>query len=646
MVRLRALAIGLSSLASTLPAIAAESLPIAKYGQLPTLSDIALSPDGSAFAAIVGSEEQRELQLRSLPGLQLLTGFPVGRTKIRSVDWAGAGHVLLTTSTTAKADGVEGGKQEWYQLADYDLNKKKWSKLLAGVEGAMNVVIGNPVVVTTGTKTEIAVEGLTAAHNITTSTLFRINLDSSNTRQLDVGTDATIDWVIGAEGRGVARADYRQASGDWALFVRETPNAGWKRSRTIAALIDRPALLGFGKDTGSVLVSTLEDETRRIHEVSLADGSWSPPRIDLDSDSVVRDRASRIVIGSVSSDMDGHDYKFLADSDQKLWAGLKKAFPGEVVSLVDWSEDRMTVIVEVEGRANGDAIFLVDRRNRKAVWLANRYREIDPDSVSERQVVRYEAADGLEIPAYLTLPRGLPAKGLPLIVLPHGGPASRDMPGFDWWSQALASRGYAVLQPQFRGSDGFGTAHLAAGYGQWGRKMQSDLSDGVRQLVKDGIADSKRVCIVGASYGGYAALAGVALDPGVYRCAVAIAGVSDLRRLLRSEASGYYGSRSQTVRYWKRFMNAQGVGDTAIDAWSPALHAAAIKAPVLLIHGKDDTVVPFEQSTVMADAMTKAGGNVELLTLAQEDHWLSRGPTRIQMLQATVGFLERYNPAK
>ncbi|PZN93369.1 MAG: peptidase S9 [Alphaproteobacteria bacterium] len=642
--RVLAIAASVGLLAGT-TALAAD-LPIAAYGQLPSVSHIALSPDGKSIAVMVGDETGRELQLRTLPDRALITAFQAGRTKVRSLDWAGSDHLLMTLSTTARATGLSGGPEEWFMLSDYDLKEKRWTKLLQNVEDAMNVVIGSPVVLSDGKRPAIVVEGLTVPGNVTTSTLFHIDLDSHRATPRDVGTLQTADWLVGADGRAVARVDYRQAEGKWRLLVRTTGSRNWKTAHEADAPFDRPQLLGYGKDTGTLLVSKLEDESWQTHAVSLADASWSPPVTDLDSDTVVRDRATRTVIGSRTTGIAGHDYQFLAASDQNLWAALKKAFPGEIVSLVDWSDDRMTVVVEVEGKTNGDAFFVIDRVTHKADWLANRYRDIDSTTIAEQRVISYKAADGLEIPAYLTLPRGRPAKGLPLVVLPHGGPADRDAPGFDWWSQALASRGYAVLQPQFRGSDGFGTAHLAAGHGQWGRKMQSDLSDGVRHLASEGIVDARRACIVGASYGGYAALAGVALESGVYRCAVAVAGVSDLRRMLRSEAAGYFGARSGRVRYWKRFMGAESVGDTAIDAWSPALHADAVKAPVLLIHGKDDTVVPFEQSRVMADAMKRAGGNVELVTLAAEDHWLSRGPTRVQMLEATVGFLEKHNPAK
>jgi dipeptidyl aminopeptidase/acylaminoacyl peptidase len=255
----------------------------------------------------------------------------------------------------------------------------------------------------------------------------------------------------------------------------------------------------------------------------------------------------------------------------------------------------------------------------------------------------FKAADGTALSGYLTLPNGRTAKGLPLIVFPHGGPAARDEPGFGWWSQAMASRGYAVLQVNYRGSDGFGTAFLEAGYGQWGRKMQTDLSDGVRYLATEGTIDPKRVCIVGASYGGYAALAGATLDPGVYRCAVSVAGISDMRQFAA------WSLRQHDVsvqRYFDRFVGAKGPTDPSLDEISPADHIGAATPPILLIHGKDDTVVPFEQSQTMADALRRAGKPVELVVLRREDHWLSHGETRLQMLQATMDFVAKNNPAQ
>jgi dipeptidyl aminopeptidase/acylaminoacyl peptidase len=174
--------------------------------------------------------------------------------------------------------------------------------------------------------------------------------------------------------------------------------------------------------------------------------------------------------------------------------------------------------------------------------------------------------------------------------------------------------------------------------------MQTDLSDGVRYLVKEGIADPARVCIVGASYGGYAALAGVTLDLGVYRCAVSVAGISDLRGFLKWVNQTHLSDTSIGQRYWDRFLGVKGLDDPVLERISPIKHVKAVTVPVLLIHGKDDTVVPYDQSDDMVDALKDAGKTVEFVKLKHEDHWLSRSETRLQMLQATVAFLRKYNP--
>jgi dipeptidyl aminopeptidase/acylaminoacyl peptidase len=343
------------------------------------------------------------------------------------------------------------------------------------------------------------------------------------------------------------------------------------------------------------------------------------------------------MIGGVYVD-DASHYVFFDPVTQAHWDAIVRAFSGERVKLVSNSSDFTKIIVRVDGPTHGYLYELVDMTTHKALPIGDVY-----DGVTEPLEVRritFAAADGLSIPAYLTLPHGKPPQNLPLIVLPHGGPAVRDTADFDWWAQALADQGYAVLQPNYRGSE-LDLSHLAAGYGEWGRKMQTDLSDGVRYLAKEGIVDPARVCIAGGSYGGYAALAGVTLDPGVYRCAVSVAGLSDLKRMLQW-TNETHTQRSQ--RYWDRFMGVTGPGDPKLDAISPIKHLDAVNVPVLLIHGRDDTVVPFEQSSKMFDALRRAKKEVEMVSLKKEDHWLSRGETRLQMLQASVTFLRAHNP--
>jgi dipeptidyl aminopeptidase/acylaminoacyl peptidase len=354
----------------------------------------------------------------------------------------------------------------------------------------------------------------------------------------------------------------------------------------------------------------------------------------------IDDRPTGRLIGA-SRPADYDNYEFFEPELRARWEATVQAFKGDLVSLVSASEGFKEGIVLVDGHKLGYQYELVHFETGKSDRIGDVY-----DGIAEPLEVRridYPAGDGLRIPAYLTLPRGRAAQKLPLVVLVHGGPAARDTPHFDWWSQALADQGYAVLRPNYRGStisDGF----VAAGFGEYGRKMQTDLSDGVRYLAKEGIVDPTRVCVVGASYGGYAALAGVTLEAGVYRCAVSVAGLSDLKQFLRWVNEKHRERESIEQRYWDRFMGVTSPSDPVLRQISPIHHVDSIKVPILLIHGKDDTVVPYDQSDDMYEALRHAKKGVEFVQLPNEDHWLSRGETRLQMLQTSVAFLRKNNP--
>ena len=313
-----------------------------------------------------------------------------------------------------------------------------------------------------------------------------------------------------------------------------------------------------------------------------------------------------------------------------------RAFGKRDVRLVDWTPDFSRVLVRTSGNGDSGSWYLVDVAQLRANGVGIERLPIAPEQVGSISTIAYAAGDGLELDGILTLPPGREAKNLPLVMLPHGGPHSPDKAAFDWWAQAFASRGYAVFQPNFRGSTNRGEEFIRAGFGQWGRAMQSDISDGLAELARQGIVDPKRACIVGASYGGYAALAGVTLQQGLYRCAVAVAGVSDLSLMYTTD---YRESGKDGLL--KRSLLEELGPRSGFDAVSPRRFAARADAPILLIHGRDDTVVPYEQSAKMADA----GKPYQLVDLGSEDHWLSNGTTRMQMLEAAVAFVQEHNPA-
>ncbi|PTS87978.1 MULTISPECIES: alpha/beta hydrolase family protein [unclassified Caulobacter] len=624
---------------------ATEKTPLAAYGGLPNIEQLEISPDGTKLAVVVTNQENRAIVVRgtaedSKPERVLL----FDNHKLRSVRWAGQDHLLITTSQVVETLRFEGPKREYLMAFDYNLVTGKQTKLMTKLPGTLSVVLGPPEVRIIDGAPYALVEGINVEDVQGRNSLFRINLETGFTSKIDIGGDVdTDDWQVGPDGTPMGQTLYNEKRQAWTLKVRDEADFNIVERATLP--MGSRQIEGLGRDGRSVVVWVDDpaNPDQTILREYRADGSKTDVPGSAAFEGLIFAPGDSRLIGGVRQAGDVAAYEFFDPRDQAAWQTVLKAFPGDQVALTSWSDDRRKVVVMVDSPMVGPAYALVDLNTKSARWLGDIYRGLHSDSVSEVRPVRYKAADGLEINGYLTLPKGRDPKNLPLIVFPHGGPEGRDVLGFDWQAQALASRGYAVLQPNFRGSEGYGRAFLEAGFGQWGKKMQTDLSDGVRDLAAQGIIDPKRVCIVGGSYGGYAALAGATIDTGVYRCAVSIAGPSDLKRFLDYTGSRYDGPNS-ALRYWLRFMGADGVRDPDLATLSPARLADRASIPILLIHGKDDTVVPYDQSQVMAAALKRAGRPVEIVTLDGEDHWLSRGATRLTMLTATVDFLEKHNP--
>jgi cephalosporin-C deacetylase-like acetyl esterase len=617
----------------------AQAAPLEAYGKLPNIEQVAISPDGQKLGVIWSDGVQRRVVVRDMASGKL-SQLAAGTVKVRSLDWAGPDHLLITTTTTSYINGVEAPRGEYAVLLDYNLDKGRVKNVMSGATESLNIIIGTPIVRQVKGKTVVIVEGISFVDGRGVDSLFQIDLENDASRIFRTGSRYTRDWVVGGDGEALAEAQYNQETGDWSLRVRQA-GGGWSTLVSRVAPLDRPALMGLGRTPDSFLVADPVKEATVLHEVSSANPTWGEPlRKDVPG-TLVHGVGGGVLLGFADLRGDEDVYEFLAPADAVAWGKIKRAYKGSRVQLVSWSADRSRIVARVDPPNDSPNYALVDLKAGRADPIGFLYEDIKPQDVAPVRPVSFKAADGLEISGYLTLPTGRPEHNLPLIVLPHGGPAARDEPGFDWWSQALASRGYAVLRVNFRGSDGFGASFLTAGYGEWGRKMQTDLSDGVRYLAAAGTIDPARVCIAGASYGGYAALAGAVFDPKVYRCAASVSGPADLPAMLATLKGA---GRLEATRYWSRFMGADDSKDPVLKAISPALHADKAQIPILLIHGKDDTVVPYYQSLAMQRALNAAHKPVELVTLPGEDHWLSRGETRQQMLTSLVAFLEKNNP--
>jgi dipeptidyl aminopeptidase/acylaminoacyl peptidase len=625
--------------------------PVEDYGKLPNFQELTISPSGTRYAFVARIDGARRLVVLTNESKVIEAG-DIGNAKIEGVEWAGDDHLLVHTSSTVELGMTFAvSKTELDGVVAVDLAHHKSFAVFGNViqHRVANTVVGSYGAAQVGGRWYGYFGGYTYDQDHGGQPrqddngqlypdLYRVDLDTGTYTLAAQGQPGISGWLVSPDGKVAARLIYNEVTGDWRLTA-----SGWGGA-TIASgrsLSDRVSLIGFGRTPATVLMREPGADHNIIKEWPLAGG---PAISTLNADDIgapLFDPVTALWIGSEAESGSAPD--FFNPIAKARVKGAFKAFPGYVTKLVSYSADFGHLIVFTDGGDDSGSFWLVDIATGSAQVIGGAYPTVTPADVGPVRWFDYKAGDGTEMRGVLTLPPGKAAKALPLVVMPHGGPEAHDEPGFDYWAQAFASRGYAVFQPNFRGSTGSGNAFRDAGFGQWGRKMQTDISDGVAELAKQGIADPKRACIVGASYGGYAALAGVTVQHGLYRCAVSYGGVADLGGMLRYETERA-GGFTATTRYWKQFMGVKTFWQTELNEISPIRLADRADAPILLIHGKDDTVVTIDQSQSMEQALRKAGKPVELITYPGTDHWLLEENSRVEMLKASVAFVMKNNP--
>jgi dipeptidyl aminopeptidase/acylaminoacyl peptidase len=642
------------------PCTAAAAAPppdAAAFGLVPQVSHVALAP-GGRYVSWADQSGSPSVVIFDFDAGQVVRRVALtGGLKLRTAMWADDRVVVLGVSVTATARFTNGRRYEFLRYLTIDRETgatgmlltegRTWvtgSRLLGrSASGNGNLVMSvydfDPTLVRAETGTRIRDKGRDDGQAYTA---FEVSAHTGEVRRLFRGSPFTIDWLLDASGNIVARLD-RQSPGERRIVLARRGNEFVEIGTSGDSALDMEAVSADGK---SILAVTSNGGER----VKL----WSIP-LDGSGMTVLRENPQADVADVLTDPFDGkalaviynggdQPVEWLDATAGKRTAALARALKAPRVTPIDRSADGKRVLYSISGPSTPRSYYLVDYATGKAEVVGESYPRLSGVALGEVRQVDYAARDGTRIPAYLTLPpqpAGTAAASgpRPLVVLPHGGPEANDDFGFDWWAQFLASRGYVVLQPQFRGSTGFGEAHRLAGYRQWGKRMQDDVSDGVKAMVSQGIADPQRVCIVGASYGGYAALAGAAFTPELYACAISVAGISDLSRLI-GYVTSQVGRGSDSVEYWRDHIGQPGT--PAVVATSPINSIATIRAPILLLHGADDTVVPLDQSQRMADALKAAGKPHVFKVLPGEDHWLSGSATRLRMLQEIDGFLARY----
>ncbi len=624
--------------ASKANATLSDRVPVETFAKLPGIANPKLSPDGRRIAAKMAIDGVQVLVVAPLfPGGKL-AAIKVGATvdinwwRWVGDDWLAVGigsqdmlygeEIYVTRTLGVKADMTKINRIDW-KNSGVRADEILW----AARDGTPRVLLSRQ----TGIESESQWYPAVA----------EVDLSTGKTKTVAGSQTNVFDWY--ADGAGVVRMGYRydDDTRKSSLLYRSANRDPFKIIASGRGKQDIVIPVTFRAD-GTAIATDDSGGRDEVFEVSIPDlklGKKLYGADGYDVDGVIDNATGDDIDGITVTDRFGH-IVWLNPKLKEIQDAVDKAVGERRARIVSWDRTRSKFLVQVGSPSQAGALYFYDPANGSMQRYSWQNNDLKARTLSPVSTIRYKARDGVEIEALLTLPRGHSPKNLPLIVLPHGGPFARDSEDWDWWTQYLAEMGYAVVQPNYRGSSGYGTSFAKLGEGQWGLKMQDDLDDAIVDLAKKGIADPKRVCMAGASYGGYAAMRAAqrngAGDTAPYRCAISYAGVSDLQSMQRYDGKFLYG---KTRGDW---LKKQAPDYRSV---SPRFGAQTFSIPILMLHGKEDKRVPVKQSRMMAAALKEAGKPFEYIEQPLGDHHFTRGEDRLEFLKAMGAFLTKYNPA-
>lgn len=473
--------------------------------------------------------------------------------------------------------------------------------------------------------------------------LFRKNFKSGKKQRVAKSNGKINLWGVGAGKQSIVALEQKRGGGkDLVEFDRKGKNK--KVLSCDKGDICEP--LSFG-DNGQYLyikrnLEGQESGIAGLFKVSLKSGEIDlvhrhpKGKVSL-ADAVISEKSGKLLATAYESER--RQWYAHTERMEKVLAFLRKRFPKARFQINSQSRQESLFWVAVERDTDVPGTYILNGENLEMVKIKTLGGTFPTGALAEMKAIQYKSRDGLKIQAFLTLPQGMRNSNLPLVVKPHGGPWTRDVWGFDAEVQFLANRGYAVLQPNFRGSTGYGQAFREAGNREWGRAMLDDINDGVQYLVDQGTVDAERVCIMGSSYGGYAALAALAFSPERYACGISLSGASDLVPLLSNPHYSMPLLRGNRKRIGDLTTRE---GRAELRSVSPYHHVDKIQSPVLMAHGTEDSRVPYSQSHKMAKALSDQGNDVTLLRAEGDGHGFLNGANRTAIYAYMERFLARH----
>ncbi len=611
-----------------------DPIPVQSYSALPFLYSPVLSPNGKKIAVLVTKGDEKLIGIIDLaaPADGNLKYYSICKNKINWFHWAGDNQLLMSfgsvrnliffvfSSNSLKRLDLETSEV----LALNEKSELEKDKIIFQDQTGRYIIAyqyrrGKPYAV-------------------------RISLEDASEVVIEKPRHQIDQWLTDTAGN--IRAGINYSKKRWRLFYREEPGAKLVKieNRRYDSFEDGVVEdLLFVPETGQTIILTNGKNGRfgaynySIREDIIGDAIYEHPTADV----------TRLVINpnkkllGVEFDAEKPGQKWLVPELEDSYQRINRVFKSKQNRILGTSNDRQVVLFWSGSGSDPGSYYLYYPRLKKIEQVLIPFDKIDPADMAPMEPVKYQSRDGHMIPAYLTMPKGQTHKNLPTVIMPHGGPFMRTSWEFDPWAQLLANRGYAVLQPNFRGSTGYGRDYVEKGYNQWGTGMIDDIDDGVDWMIAQGIADENRVCIMGASYGGYAALWSTIRQPEKYKCAISLNGVTDVRAMLKYDRKQFAARRY--ARKWEEKVAGEEKKD--LEAISPVQQAARMRVPVLIAQGEKDTNVPRKHADDFIEALNDAGFNkFEKIYFPKSGHDFANTEESTNFLKKSLQFLAKHNP--